>query len=392
MNKHIGIIDADLLGHGTRHPNLACLKLSGYHKAQGDQVDLIESWDELRRGDAVETFDHIYLARVFDFTPIPIDVDAYPNLSYGGTGFYFLPFSDGGEHMLPHEIEHHMPDYHLYDHFVAKEIARGIKATRFRDYQDYSIGFMTRGCFRGCHFCVNQHSHGVRFHAHVGEFFDPSRKYIYLWDDNVLGYPKWREVFDELAATGRRFQFRQGMDIRIMTPEKAKTLSEAKYIGDYIFAFDHPEERREIERGLQCWQQYNHKIAKLYVLCGYDNQDQRDIEATFMRIKVLMRYGCLPYIMRHENYVKSKYRGTYINLARWCNQPNFFKKKSYRQYCESNGEASATMRYMREFEHDWPDIAEAFYDLRWEDLRFSALHRQIFSAHSHMAFCRASML
>ena len=128
------------------------------------------------------------------------------------------------------------------------------------------------------------------------------------------------------------------------------------------------------------------------MLCGYDNQDQRDIASTFLRIKVLMRYGCLPYIMRHENYVKSKYRGTYINLARWCNQPNFFKKKSYRQYCESNGEASATMRYMREFAHDWPDIAEAFYDLRWEDLRFSALHRQIFSAHSHMAFCRASML
>jgi len=50
------------------------------------------------------------------------------------------------------------------------------------------------------------------------------------------------------------------------------------------------------------------------------------------------------------------------------------------------------MRYMREFEHDWPDIAETFYDLRWEDLRFSGLHRQIFSAHAHMAFCRASML
>lgn len=369
MNRRIGIVDADLLDRGTRHPNLTCLKLSGYHKEQGDHVELIESWDDMLYGDAAEKFDHIYLARVFDFTHIPIDVDAYPNLSYGGTGFYFLPFSDGGEHMLPHEIEHHMPDYHLYDHFVAKEIARGIKATRFRDYQDYSIGFMTRGCFRGCHFCVNQHSHGVRFHAHVDEFFDPTRKYIYLWDDNILGYTKWREVFEELAETKRRFQFRQGMDIRIMTEEKAKVLSEAKYIGDYIFAFDHPEEQEQIERGLKCWKKYNHRVAKFYVLCGWDSQDEKDIESTFMRIKVLMKYGSLPYIMRHGNCQKSKYRGMYINLARWCNQPAFFKKNSFRQFCEVNGENSATMRYANEFEHDWPEIAQKYYDLRWEELR-----------------------
>ena len=88
-----------------------------------------------------------------------------------------------------------------------------------------------------------------------------------------------------------------------------------------------------------------------------------------MRIEVLMRHGCLPYIMRHEFYAKSKYRGTYINLARWCNQPNFFKKKSYRQFCEENGDKSSTMRYLREFEHDWPEIAKKYYDLRFEDLR-----------------------
>lgn len=369
MQKNIGIIDADLLDNGTRHPNLACLKLSGYHKSQGDRVTLIDNWDDILYGTRADQYDHIYLSRVFDFTKIPEDVLELPNLSYGGTGFFFMPFQEGGLHMLPSKIEHHMPDYHLYDAYVAKEIARGLNPSRFRDYMDYSIGFMTRGCFRGCKFCVNECSNGVKFHAHVKEFFDPSRRYIYLWDDNVLGYPKWREVFEELAATGRRFQFRQGMDIRIMTEEKAKTLSEAKYIGDYIFAFDHPEERELIEHGIQCWQKHNHKVTKFYVLCGYDNQDQRDVEATFMRIKVLMRYGCLPYIMRHENYERSPYRGTYINLARWCNQPSFFKKKSYRQYCEANGENSSTMRYMRKFEHDWPDIAADFYDLRWDELR-----------------------
>ena len=87
------------------------------------------------------------------------------------------------------------------------EIARGIHAGKYKDYADFSIGFMTRGCFRHCSFCVNQCSNGAVFHAHLKEFLDPARKMIYLWDDNILSYPKWREVFEELAETGKRFQF-----------------------------------------------------------------------------------------------------------------------------------------------------------------------------------------
>ena len=379
--KKIGIIDADLLDNGTRHPNLCCLKLSGWHKAHGDETKLIEKWDEIVYG--ANNFDHIYVAKVFDYTKVPVDLDKFDNLSYGGTGFKngFVSYPTNGNNSppeqaqqkgiiltLPDEIEHHMPDYHLYDQFVAHEIARGIKPIKYKDYTDFSIGYTTRGCFRGCKFCVNESSKGVRFHAHVREFFEPSRKMIYLWDDNILGYSNWREIFEELAETGRRFQYRQGMDIRIMTDEKAEILSNSKYYGDYIFAFDHPEEREYIERGLNCWRKYNNRIPKLYVLCGWDSQDQNDIESTFMRIEVLMKHRALPYIMRHENYQRSKYRGLYINLARWCNQPNFFKKKSFRQYCEANGENSSTFRYMTEFEHDWPDIAGRYYDLRFDQL------------------------
>jgi hypothetical protein len=72
--------------------------------------------------------------------------------------------------------------------------------------------------------------------------------------------------------------------------------------------------------------------------------------------------------MRHENYVKSPYRGIYINLARWCNQPNFFKKKSFREFCYANGENSATVKYMKQFENDYPEIASMYFDLKFEDL------------------------
>lgn len=383
MPKKIGIVDADLLDGGTRHPNLVCLKLAGHYGAKGlgEDVSLIENWDQLLYGS--QNYDHVFVAKVFDFTKIPETILNYENVSYGGTGFKngFTAFPVGGNNApvssiekpgvimtLPNEIEHCMPDYHLYDTFVANEIKRGIKPNKYTDYMDFSIGFTTRGCFRHCKFCVNECSQGVKFHAHVKEFFDPTRKMIYLWDDNILGYPKWREVFDELAATGKRFQYRQGMDIRIMTDEKAEVLSNSRYYGDYIFAFDHPEERKDIERGLDCWRKHNSKIPKLYVLVGWDSQDQQDIESAFMRIEVLMKHKALPYIMRHEFYQRSKYRGMYINLARWCNQPSFFKKKSFRQFCEANGEKSSTFRYMKEFEHDWPDIADRYFDLRFDQL------------------------
>lgn len=361
----IGIIDADVLDNGTRHPNLACLKMSGYYKEQGHEVRLITDYND------IDNYDEVYMSKVFDFTNVPIDpfdTKRYPHLHIGGTGFFWKDAPN-----LPDEIEHHMPDYHLYDEYIGAEIARGIKPNKFSDYMDYSIGFTTRGCFRKCSFCVNEKYDHVFRHSPVEEFLDKSRKYIYLWDDNIFGYPKWHEVFDELNATGKAFQFRQGMDMRLMTEEKARVLTNSKYHGDFIFAFDHIEEREIIEKKLAIWQKYSSKIAKLYVLCGYDSQDEVDIANTFERIKILMRHHCLPYIMRHANYQTSKYRGLYVTIARWCNQPNFLKKKSFREYCEANQEYKknqntlcSSMVSMLEFEKDHPDIAARYFDIKWD--------------------------
>lgn len=354
---NIGIIDADLLDGGTRHPNLVLMKISGYMKLQGHRVELLENYN------TIDHYDKVYISKVFNFTNVPVDLSEYSNVIKGGTGFY----EDGGE-SLPCEIEHHMPDYNLYNNFIEKEIKRGIKPNRFKDYMDYSIGFTTRGCFRKCKFCVNKKYNKVQFHSHIKEFFDPSRKYIYLWDDNILGYSKWEEVFDELESTGRYFQFRQGMDIRLMTDKKAERLSKMKYKGDYIFAFDHIKDKELIERKLELWKKYCSKTTKLYVLVAFESQDEIDITNAFERISILMKHKCLPYIMRYSDYENSKYRGTYINLARWCNQPSLFKKKSYREFCEMNGLNSSTYRYMLEFEKDHPEIAVKYYDLKYEKL------------------------
>ena len=316
----IGLIDADLLDNGTKHPNLALMKLSAYHKAAGDDVHLIKNYN-----DDLDSFDKLLMSKVFNFTKVPDQVLLRENLKKGGTGFS----EDGGE-CLPYEVEHHMPDYSLYDDYIHLQVSKGKNIKSFYAYTDYSIGFLTRGCFRKCNFCVNKKYDRAVRHAYIEEFLDSSRKKIYLWDDNILAFEGWKEVLYELESIKKPFQFRQGLDIRLMTSEKAKILSELKYSGDYIFAFDNIDDRNLIIEKLKIWREQCKKTTKLYVLTAYYSQDEKDIIDTFERIKIIMEYGCLPYIMRYEKYKESKHRSLYIQLARWCNQPQFFKKMSFR--------------------------------------------------------------
>ena len=366
----IGIIDADLLDNGTRHPNLALMKISGYYKNKGYCVELLHNYNNI--GD----YDKIYLSKVFTFTNMPINIDEYNHIKSGGTGLYW-----DKSPKLPYEIEHHMPDYKLYDKWIEKEINRGIKRSYFLDYLNYSIGFATKGCVRQCKFCINENVKGVRKHSPIGEFLKEDRRYIYLWDDNFLAYPKWSEVLDELESTGKRFQFRQGLDIRFLTEEKAKRLANTKYKGDFIFAFDNIEDRDLIIEKIKIWKKHYKKKAnvKFYVLCGYDRNNKyddqfwkQDIIDTFERIKILMKYKSLPYIMRYEKYQQSPFRGMYINLARWCNQPSFFKKKTFREFCYANQNPNsdkdcASVRYMKYFEGQHSCITKEYFDMRFED-------------------------
>jgi len=110
---------------------------------------------------------------VFTDTPIPIQIKNLGIVEYGGTGFYYDKAPK-----LPEEIEHHMPDYHLYDDWVKKELEKGGKKLDYKYYTDYSVGFTTRGCFRKCEFCVNKNYNKVEIHSPLNEFVDKDRKYI----------------------------------------------------------------------------------------------------------------------------------------------------------------------------------------------------------------------
>lgn len=377
----IAIIDADLIGRQRhRFPNLACEKISGYWKEHGADVELKLDYEGL------DSYDQVYISKVFTDTPVYIDVQETDKIHFGGTGFYFDKAPN-----LPDEIEHHMPDYHLYDSWIEQEVQRAESESiaegkefdkkkflnKYKEFTECCIGFLTRGCFRKCKFCVNQKFDRVFTHSPLDEFYTEECKSICLLDDNFLGCPRWKELLLELKAKKKKFKFKQGLDERLLTDEKCELLFSSKYDGDFIFAFDNIGDYDLIHEKLKMIRKYTKRSVKFYVLTGFESTDSKDIENTFRRIALLLRYECLPYLMRYQNknetpWRNSQYAKLYVAMARWCNQPSILKKMSFRYFCEANQEyhknkttVCATLKAMREFEADHPDIAKKYFDLKY---------------------------
>jgi len=386
MYKRIGLCDSDLLDNGTRHPNLVLMKIAGFLFDNNILFELI-----LDPKTDISKYNHIFLSRVFSFTKLPEFYEKTKGtpdenkFHIGGTGFYanitsvseykkkrdedfnrldndlYLNTLDncrGGSKAKGIDMARQMPYYHLYDSYVDKQEKAGFKRDKYKDYQKYSIGFLTRGCVRHCPFCINKLENKVCPYSQLEWFLDNERDshgnlvrpYIYLWDDNFLASDRtiWEPLLKELMATKRPFQFRQGLDERMLAQSPdgelmAQMLSKSKYHGDFIFAFDNWKDKDLIEKALKIWKHHNSKkTTKFYLFCGFmlskDNLDKfyKDIWELFQRIRVLMSYECIGYVMRHDDYHKSPLPNIYVQIARWCNQPQFYKKQSFWEYCYRN--------------------------------------------------------
>ena len=70
----IGLIDVD----GHNFPNLALMKIAGWHKQQGDMTEWAFAFNE---------YDRIYKSKVFTFTPDDLTAYQCPDIRKGGTGY-----------------------------------------------------------------------------------------------------------------------------------------------------------------------------------------------------------------------------------------------------------------------------------------------------------------
>ena len=200
---------------------------------------------------------------------------------------------------------------------------------------------------------------------------DSEKKKLCFLDDNFLACSEWERILDTVLNSGKRFLFKQGLDIRILTRKQMKMLFEGKKLEDIYFAFDDIKDAEMIEKKLDLLRTTikSPKLRlRLYVLCGYERAGKwdtefwlKDIEECFQRIQILMKYSCLPYLMRYQAYQQSPFREIYINLARWCDQPAIFSKKSFHEFCVEHKLESATNRYYTEFLKKYPYMEKWFH-------------------------------
>lgn len=306
----IGLIDVD----GKNFPNLALMKISAWHKSRGDNI---EWYEPLLSGH----FDKVYLSKVFSFTPdfdYPIDAD---EVVRGGTGYCISlvngkeVFDKSKDKELPYEVEHIYPDYSLYP-----------KLTK-----DTAYGFLTRGCPRGCDFCIVGKKEGrcsVKV-ADLSEFWNGQKK-IVLCDANIFACKDWRNLFQQLIDSGAEVDFNQGLDIRLMTEEKAKMLDQVR-IKMIHFAWDRYEDKDMVLPKLKlfadvCKMKPHSHNAIVYTIVNFSTTIEQDLE----RIYILRDMGYWPYIMIYD---KKHCARVYKDLQRWVNNRFIFAKcKRFEDY------------------------------------------------------------
>ena len=267
----IGLIDVD----GHNFPNLPLMKLSAYHKSIGDSV---EWYEPMFSGH----MDKVYMSKVFTFTPdyeYCIDAD---EIIKGGTGY---SYPDGGE-ALADEIEHIYPDYSIY-------------YEKLPVVKDTAYGFLTRGCPRGCDFCIVGKKEGrcsVKV-ADLSEFWN-GQKNIVLLDPNMFACRDWKVLSQQLIDSGAWVDFSQGCDIRIMTDEKAEYLKQIK-IKQIHFAWDRYEDKDIIVPKFKRFSEltgWKYWKMTVYCLCNFNTTFEQDLE----RIYTLRDLGYSPYVMLYE--------------------------------------------------------------------------------------------
>lgn len=304
----IGLIDVD----GHNFPNIPLMKISAWHKNQGDSV---EWYEPMFSGH----MDKVYMSKVFSFSPdyeYFIDAD---EIVKGGSG-YCISLVDGKEVFdaskdiqLPDEIEHIYPDYSIY----------GITDTAY--------GFLTRGCPRGCDFCHVKVKEGLcsRKVADLSEFWN-GQKNIVLCDPNILACKDWKSLLQQLVDSKAWIDINQGLDIRLMTEEKAQMIKQMK-IKELHFAWDRYEDKDFIIPKLKMFKEVTQiDIRKLivFVLCNFDTTIEQDLE----RIYILRDLGYWAYVMLYDKEHIPK--GHQLRkMQRWVNNRFIFAKcKTFEEY------------------------------------------------------------
>lgn len=289
----VGVVAID-----AKIPNAALMKVSAWHKAQGDTV--------LLNPGPLDSCDLTYASRQFATYTIPRERDAAEkrmahlpaDVLLGGTGY------DPAVRLPMGDLDELMPDYSLYPSTTQ------------------SIGRLTRGCPRGCDWCVVGGMDGTRVRevAAIEDFWGGHRV-VRLLDDNALAMPDTVLEACVWAAEHRVKLWWDALDIRLLTdPLLAKALWRT-CAGELRFAFDRPEHEPAVREGVTLLKSAGASLSHLrfYTLTNFDTTEAED----FHRLDVIRELGVRPFVQCYDTPERPATRRQ-KRIRRWANLPKLF--------------------------------------------------------------------
>lgn len=288
-----------LLPVDSQYPNLALMKISAYHKAQGDTVEWYNGLDH---------YDKVYAAKVFSFTP---DYGYYINadhVEHGGTGYDI-------HKTLPPEIDRIQPDYALYPQIDRKT----------------ACGFLTRGCPNRCKWCVVPKKEGnITPYMDADEIAVEGRTNLILMDNNILASDYGLQQIEKIIRRKYRVDFNQGLDARLVTDDIARMLAKVKWIKRIRFGCDTPRQIAECERAIKLLDKYGyHGEIFLYCILMEFRESFNRINYWRGRYKKVIPHA-QPY--RELDNPHQAIPQWQKDLARWTDRKELYKSTEFKDY------------------------------------------------------------
>lgn len=175
-------------------PNVALMKLSAYYKQMGYSTVLCRGTTPIRAT-------RHYASCVFHHSRANLALDTLrghlgDDLIAGGSGVDI-------ERDLPFEVDRCFPDYALYG------------------WNQYAIGFLSRGCNFHCPFCVVPKKEGRlrEDYATFDDFVPAEQQNVMLLDANLLATRNVCGFLEEIIRRKYRVNFSQTLDIRYLNDD-----------------------------------------------------------------------------------------------------------------------------------------------------------------------------
>ena len=283
-------------------PNLALMRISAWHKAQGDSVEWFMP---------LMKYDRVYASKIFTFTPddpyLPADAVR------GGTGY-------DPHTCLPPEVEAMRPDYTIYPQFTE------------------AYGFLTRGCPNKCPWCVVPSKEGgIRIEADIEQICNTNtgfRRRVVLMDNNFLASPIEfvREQADKMRKLRLRVDFNQATDARLYTEETAPIMATIPWAKYPRLSCDTDAMQPVVIRAVGLLREFGWRgEVFVYILTKNDGLD-----SALWRVNSLVAADrkIVPFVMPYRSLTDNSIAPSpgVKSLARWCNRQWIRKSCPYSEY------------------------------------------------------------